>query len=71
MANTMIVKVLNGAQNLLDYFGRKSFTKAPVLQLLKQLSAFAELRNKMKVVLVHVDLMKVDDIRMVDFHEDV
>lgn len=63
--------MFNWTEDLLDNFCGYLLTESTELQMLEQLPTLAKLSYKVKVVLIHVDLMEVYYVWVVYFHQNV
>lgn len=71
MTNPVIMQMFNCTEDLLYNLCGYLLTKSPMFQMLEQLPTLAKLSYKVKVVLIHVDLMEVYNVWVVYLHQNV
>ena len=74
MADASFVKMLDCENDLFHYLRTCHLIKPLpflLLHVLEQIVSFAQLLYEVKVHIVHIDLLKLDDVRVVNVHQYV
>ena len=74
MANTIIIQIFNSKEYLFYYFCSLSFIEASSLSLTKftkKITTHAQLRDKVKIFIVHVHFFKPNNVWVIYVHKNI